>query len=105
MRASSRAIRAALIAALLAPACSLIVADSLDDVRCEAEGTIGFPACYPDRICANGRCRACEREERCGDAIDNDCNGIEDDGCGGNSDIVDNSSRIDADSGAAGSGL
>jgi hypothetical protein len=67
--------------ALLVSACSLLVHDELGQVRCEAEGTIGPPACPVGNVCALGRCRECQAVDACGDGVDNDCSGEIDQGC------------------------
>ncbi len=67
--------------ALLASACSLLVHDDLGQVRCEAEGVIGPPACPVGNVCGLGRCRECQPVDACGDGVDNDCSGEIDQGC------------------------
>ena len=62
--------------------CSTIVM-SVDNVRCTDEGRIGPPACDSGWFCGYGRCRTCDPKEACKDRLDNDCNGLTDDGCAG----------------------
>lgn len=69
--------------ALLTAACSFLVHDELGQVRCEAEGVIGPPACPLGNVCALGRCRECQAVDVCGDGVDNDCSGEIDQGCDG----------------------
>jgi len=61
--------------------CSLLVDGELDGVRCEAEGSIGPPACEVGQVCGLGRCHDCTSREACGDGVDNDCSRAIDDGC------------------------
>lgn len=62
--------------------CSVMVPSTLDEgVRCNDDGTIGAPACAPAEVCAHGLCTACRTTEACADGVDNDCNGMIDDGC------------------------
>jgi hypothetical protein len=62
--------------------CSLLVDENIDAVGCEPEGSLGPPACDVGEICADGRCRTCIAVDICDDAIDNDCSGEVDQGCG-----------------------
>lgn len=62
--------------------CSLIVPSKIDPLHCSQQGKIGPPACEPEQICADGICVRCMSKEICGDGVDNDCNGVIDDGCG-----------------------
>lgn len=76
-------------AALLPTSCSLVVSSELSDVRCTAEGSVGPPACDVGQFCGAGSCVDCGSVEVCGDGLDDDCDGVADDGCGdgGNVDI------------------
>lgn len=69
-------------ASLLACACSLLVRDDLDGIRCEDEGVVGPPACPVGSVCGNGRCLDCQTVEVCDDGVDNDCSGQVDEPCG-----------------------
>jgi hypothetical protein len=81
-RTTPRGAAGALLSALaLAAGCSVIVPSELDDVRCSDEGAIGPPACEPGQVCGAGRCVGCMASEACGDQVDNDCDGVTEDGC------------------------
>lgn len=64
-------------------ACQAVVSSDLDTVQCEAEGSIGPPACFAGDYCRDGECTPCREEEECGDGLDDNCNGTPDDGCDG----------------------
>ncbi|HOT10449.1 MAG TPA: hypothetical protein PK710_11795, partial [Polyangiaceae bacterium] len=65
----------------LLPNCQLFVQSDLDKVYCEQEGVIGPPACPSGASCQRGQCVMCSNAETCGDGIDNNCNGLRDEGC------------------------
>ena len=48
-----------------------------DERNCGSCGT----ACQGAERCVNGGCAACDVAETCGDGLDNDCDGVVDDGC------------------------
>ncbi len=79
---SLRRALALLLAVGALSACQLAVTTSLDEVGCEQEGTVGPPACRRGQICLEGTCKVCSSSERCGNAVDDDCDGVVDDGCG-----------------------
>ena len=62
-------------------ACSHIVSSEPEVIYCKEIGHIGSPACRANYICADGVCEACSAIDACGDAVDNDCNGVVDDRC------------------------
>ena len=66
-------------------ACSLIVPSEPEVIHCRDRGAIGAPACPANFVCADGICDACAAREACGDAVDNDCDGVIDDSCPGGS--------------------
>jgi hypothetical protein len=59
----------------------MLIPSEPEVVYCKQMGHIGTPACRSNHICADGICEACMAAEACGDGIDNDCNGVIDDGC------------------------
>ncbi|MEZ4374112.1 MAG: hypothetical protein R3B07_25045 [Polyangiaceae bacterium] len=63
-------------------ACSLALPGELDRIECKSEGVVGPPVCDPGQVCLEGVCTACATSERCGNGLDDDCNGTPDDGCG-----------------------
>jgi hypothetical protein len=72
MRAWTRGMPALGAFALLAWAgCEVFVDDSLDDVHCEAEGTVGPPACPTGDACMQGLCTPVELGLPC--TTDGDC--------------------------------
>lgn len=68
-------------AAAAAVACSLVVPSEPEVIYCRQHGAVGAPACPANFVCADGICDACAEREACGDAVDNDCDGVIDDGC------------------------
>ncbi|HEY6722929.1 MAG TPA: hypothetical protein VI197_02825 [Polyangiaceae bacterium] len=74
-----RALGAAATAASVA--CSLIVPADPQVIHCRERGAVGAPACPANFVCADGICDACAEHEACSDAVDNDCDGVVDDGC------------------------
>lgn len=68
---------------LMGGACSLIVPSEPAVIYCKTDGYIGPPACPARFVCARGVCDACASREACRDGVDNDCNGLVDDGCAG----------------------
>ena len=81
------ALRGAAIFALVsslavAVGCSLALPGELDRVECRSEGVIGPPVCDPGQVCLDRVCTDCSANERCGNGLDDDCNGTPDDGCG-----------------------
>ncbi len=82
MRAAGAVSVAIALALVLGGGCSLIVPSTLDHVKCSKPGAIGPPDCGPGQVCGAGQCVACQTVDACGDGVDNDCNGVVDDGCG-----------------------
>lgn len=82
MRSVGRKLRGSVASLVfLAAGCSLMVPDSIDDLACAANGVVGPPACPDGQFCSNKVCKACHAADRCGDGIDDNCNGVIDDGC------------------------
>jgi len=71
------------LVALGCAACSLIVPAEPEVIYCKNRGSVGAPACPARFVCADGVCDACTDRDACGDAVDNDCDGVTDDGCPG----------------------
>jgi hypothetical protein len=61
--------------------CQVLVSAELDVVRCEQEGMVGAPACPEGESCQGGVCVGCSTTDLCGDGVDNDCDGEQDEGC------------------------
>jgi hypothetical protein len=80
-RRSSRARHCGALLACIMTSCQLMVGSDIDRVECEQEGVVGPPACREGESCQQGVCRPCLTQERCGDGLDNDCDGAIDDGC------------------------
>lgn len=78
---STRALRAIAAAAVGSVACSLIVPSEPEVIHCRERGAVGAPACPANFVCADEICDACADREACGDTVDNDCDGLIDDGC------------------------
>ena len=76
-----RARNCCVLLAWLVVSCELMVGSDVDRVECEQEGMVGPPACRTGESCQQGVCRPCLTQERCGDGLDNDCDGAIDDGC------------------------
>ena len=62
--------------------CEIAVPSTLSSVGCRDEGRFGPPVCPSSEICVASQCIACRSHEICGNGIDDDCNGVKDDGCG-----------------------
>jgi Putative metal-binding motif len=70
-----------LILALTSAGCSWLVNPEADAPRCVVDGGAedGSDPCQEGMHCLAGRCQLCEEHDRCGNNIDDDCNGKIDD--------------------------
>jgi hypothetical protein len=69
------------VGVLMLGSCQLLIDSDLGELSCEQEGVVGPPACRSGELCQDGKCVECQSRERCGDELDNDCDGEVDDAC------------------------
>jgi len=71
MGGAARTLRLAAALAMLAAGCEVLIDGKLHDVRCQAEGTVGPPACPAGSMCKKGLCVPTELGALC--VADADC--------------------------------